>query len=53
MKEKELVTLGSDKEQFLGAHFLIKKLGKLSLESYYRKRFKKNTQVVNEKKLHL
>jgi hypothetical protein len=52
-KEKELVTFGSDKEQLLGAFLPLEKLGKLSLASYYRKKFKKNTQVVNEKKLHL
>jgi len=53
MKEKELVTLGNDKEQSLGALLPLEKLGKLSLASYYRKNFKKNTQVVNEKKRHL
>jgi hypothetical protein len=53
MKEKELVPFGSDKEQLLGAFLPLEKLGKLSLASYYRKIFKKNRRVVNEKKLHL
>jgi hypothetical protein len=53
MKERELVTFGSDKEQLLGAFLPSLKLGKLSFTSYYRKIFLKNRQVVNEKKLHL
>jgi hypothetical protein len=41
MKEKELVTLGSDKEQSLSAFLPLEKLGKLTLASYYRKKLRK------------
>jgi hypothetical protein len=52
MRERELVTPGSAKEQLLGA-LPPEKLGKLSPAPYCRKIFKKNTIIVNKKKPHL